>query len=578
MKHVLDEVREAADPKKLKRVDFLGMQDLRNIRRDYGITYLTRMHQEDSVSVQVLVQMLQKLEKSPILDYVDDAESETFTLTIMTEFQVEMLRKFGEDKILIDGTHGLNAYEIQLFSLVVVDEFGNGVPVAFCFSKKYDKEAMVHFFEKVKESVGAEIKTSVFMSDGAPQFYQAWAHVMGECEFVLLCWWHVSKNWMTNSHAKIKNEEKRKLVDSELRTLATSCLAPDEFERCLQRFISKLENDSETKTFYDYFITNYYDKRKMWAFSYRTFIGLNTNMYLENLHKRIKYLYLNGVACLRMDVSINALFHLVRDLTFDRMIKVAKSKASNKILRIRRSHTQSLQMSDADVCEDRAVGGWTVKSATSRGHYWVQKVADNCPQKLCLLECRACCACVHTFRCSCPDNTIYLNVCKHIHKVGQQMGHGPVITTPGVERIRQDVVMETQECLSAEIELTLARNCKTSIRNKLESIQRRIGETDVIDDADARLIERKLDAVLLILKKNTCQKKDIAAVVGTRTSRKKIEPQRSNLVRKKKKKRKEAKLLPIPSAAQLRECIKSLHGEDSLHIHTGYDHTYASTK
>lgn len=158
------------------------------------------------------------------------------------------------------------------------------------------------------------------------------------------------------------------------------------------------------------------------------------------------------------------------------------------------------------------------------------------------------------------------------------MGHGPVITTPGVERIRQDVVMETQECLSAEIELTLARNCKTSIRNKLESIQRRIGETDVIDDADARLIERKLDAVLLILKKNTCQKKDIAAVVGTRTSRKKIEPQRSNLVRKKKKKRKEAKLLPIPSAAQLRECIKSLHGEDSLHIHTGYDHTYASTK
>lgn len=99
---------------------------------------------------------------------------------------------------------------------------------------------------------------------------------------------------------------------------------------------------------------NYYNKREMWAFTYRKFVGLNTNMYLENLHKRIKHLYLNGTACLRMDVSINALFHLVRDLMFDRIIKIAKNQPSDKVLRICNSHRESTGISDADVSADEA--------------------------------------------------------------------------------------------------------------------------------------------------------------------------------------------------------------------------------
>ena len=38
----------------------------------------------------------------------------------MTQFQSELVLKFGNDKICIDGTHGLNGYNFQLYSIVVI--------------------------------------------------------------------------------------------------------------------------------------------------------------------------------------------------------------------------------------------------------------------------------------------------------------------------------------------------------------------------------------------------------------------------------------------------------------------------
>jgi len=38
-----------------------------------------------------------------------------FCLIIMTQFQSEMFLKFGKDKVCIDGTHGLNSYNFQLY-------------------------------------------------------------------------------------------------------------------------------------------------------------------------------------------------------------------------------------------------------------------------------------------------------------------------------------------------------------------------------------------------------------------------------------------------------------------------------
>jgi hypothetical protein len=90
-------------------------------------------------------EMMAKGDKSPILYYKQQGESgnydlcfskDDFCLIIMTQFQSELFLKFGNDKICIDGTHGLNGYNFQLYSLVVVDEYGNGYPVVFLFFKQ----------------------------------------------------------------------------------------------------------------------------------------------------------------------------------------------------------------------------------------------------------------------------------------------------------------------------------------------------------------------------------------------------------------------------------------------------------
>jgi len=78
--------------------------------------------------------MIAKGDESPIIYFKQQGNSDNnvqsftkddFCLIIMTQFQSELLMKFGNDKVCIDGTHGLNGYNFQLYTIVVVDEFGN---------------------------------------------------------------------------------------------------------------------------------------------------------------------------------------------------------------------------------------------------------------------------------------------------------------------------------------------------------------------------------------------------------------------------------------------------------------------
>lgn len=90
----------------------------------------------------------------------------------MTQYQSEMLIHFGNDKLCIDGTHGLNAYSFQLYTIVVIDEYRNGYPVAFCFSNKSDTATYKHYFNCIKNVVG-NINTHIFMTDDEQAFYNA---------------------------------------------------------------------------------------------------------------------------------------------------------------------------------------------------------------------------------------------------------------------------------------------------------------------------------------------------------------------------------------------------------------------
>ena len=89
-----------------------------------------------------------------------------------------MLKQFGSSIICIDSTHSTNQYGLHLTTTEVVAEFGNGIPVSFCFSQKKDTDTWIALFNDLKNKVGV-IKCNTFMSDDDdPAFYNAWEEVM----------------------------------------------------------------------------------------------------------------------------------------------------------------------------------------------------------------------------------------------------------------------------------------------------------------------------------------------------------------------------------------------------------------
>lgn len=75
-----------------------------------------------------------------------------FCMVVQTPFQSEMLQKFGKKEVCCNGTHGTNGYDFFLTTIHLVDEFGQGITVAWCLSSHEDQTAMVIFFKNIRNN------------------------------------------------------------------------------------------------------------------------------------------------------------------------------------------------------------------------------------------------------------------------------------------------------------------------------------------------------------------------------------------------------------------------------------------
>uniref|UniRef100_A0A8D9BAW8 MULE transposase domain-containing protein n=2 Tax=Cacopsylla melanoneura TaxID=428564 RepID=A0A8D9BAW8_9HEMI len=331
----------------------------------------------------------------------------------MTPFQEQMLKKLGGQKVCIDGTHGLNNYDFILHSILCVNEFGNGIPVAFMFSNRKDTSCFELFFKKVKERVGI-LKPEVFMSDDDPAYYNAWTSVMGPAQNQLLCAWHVIQNFKKNIrnkvHAKPQNE-KEKILEKCVSLMGEQ--EEENFQRSAKLLLEELVEDPDTRELGDYLEKYYMKRANVWALCYRKHLGINTNMYLEALHKKIKYSYLNGKKVRRLDLAINVLMKITRDIVFERITKVAENVETTK-MKISLSHVASETIDHCDI-QFKTNSSWRVNSSTSGNYCKVTRSKTKCPVEYCPLSCTECKICVHSYECTCMDSVLYFNICKHIH-------------------------------------------------------------------------------------------------------------------------------------------------------------------
>lgn len=139
-------------------------------------------HSNDATSVKAWVQTLRSDDKFSLIYYksqghVDsnfkELKEEDFLLLIMNHYQKSMLEKFGSDVICIDLAHGMNAYNFNLTTIMVLDDMREGFPCSFMISNRIDKKIFRIFFSQIKQLTGV-IQSNVFMSDMAKSFYNAW--------------------------------------------------------------------------------------------------------------------------------------------------------------------------------------------------------------------------------------------------------------------------------------------------------------------------------------------------------------------------------------------------------------------
>lgn len=180
----------------------------------------------------------------------------------------------------------------------------------------------------------------------------------------------------------------------------------------LQNFVTSLLLSAQTMEFGHYFEKYYLHNKESWAYCHRLHAGVNTNMSIERMHQTIKYLYLNGKQVKRLDKAINTLMKFIKDKLFDRLIVLNKGKVTSKIRELRKRHKTSKIM-DINAIVPSEIG-WEIPSSSRNEVYIVQTSKLDCD---CELICTSCKACLHSYSCTCLDNSIKWNMCKHIHLV-----------------------------------------------------------------------------------------------------------------------------------------------------------------
>ena len=428
---ILDSVRDNVEC--IDRTALLCRQDVYNVKHQYNIEG-TKLHENDHTSVSLWVDSLRSKEATdddsdnPIFIFkqqgheqtsdIDDVGKNDFLIGIQTCFQGEMLKKFGPAAICMDSTHGTNVYDFYLITILVLDDLGEGVPVGWIISNREDAAIIRQVLSIIKEKCG-DINTSIFMSDDADNFYNAWRSVFTVVNTKkLICAWHVDKSWRKGLQRHISSRVRQAEVYHHLRVLLSEGKMEVSFRLRLQQFISWLSNEEDLRIFLEYFQKEYVSRLEQWAPCYRIATVANTNMAVEAFHRSLKICYMEKKQNRRIDRLLHILLKIARDKVFERVIKTQKGKMTYRLSEINKRHRAAENIASSErQLSSLGDTSWKVLSTTKQSQlpYTVTKVmTQSCS---CSLRCSSCGVCVHTYMCTCMDFILHSTVCKHIHLV-----------------------------------------------------------------------------------------------------------------------------------------------------------------
>jgi hypothetical protein len=98
--------------------------------------------------------------------------------------------------VMMDSTHGTNQHGFSLFTLLVMDEYGNGLPAGWCITSNEKLTTIALALSKLKDAVHGWTPRT-FIVDDADAEIGAIRATFPQCK-ILLCLWHVKRSWIKN--------------------------------------------------------------------------------------------------------------------------------------------------------------------------------------------------------------------------------------------------------------------------------------------------------------------------------------------------------------------------------------------
>lgn len=287
------------------------MSDIYRLKKDIDAE-TTRLHSDDGQSTLAWVKRLQ--DQGAILGFKatsdpppqgSNLDADVFSLMIQTRWQEKMYRKFGNHIVGIDATHNTTVYRnLNLTTLMVRDDWGHGIPVAWMLASKGTEETITYFLQLIFVR-NPSVHPRNVMSDRDHAQINSCVKVWVSAA-VFLCWWHVLHAWQKHLRTS-DHPELWKLLKAWVRVPSSA-----EFNELWGK-IKQLAPEA----FLNYLEVTWLPERyvKMWSNVYRQgrdiYEDIDTNMLLEAWHHVLKGKFLHGKRNHRMDHLLHCLVNEV---------------------------------------------------------------------------------------------------------------------------------------------------------------------------------------------------------------------------------------------------------------------------
>ena len=191
-----------------------------------------------------------------------------FILGIQTPWQKDLMLKHGHNgAIAMDATFGTNFPKYPLFSLLVFDDWRNGIPVAWVLTSRMKEEDRVMWLEPLRRHLQKDMANflpSCFIVDDADYQWNAVKQAWPEDEVpIYLCSFHVLKNWKNHIWTKVPNLGT--LRDLVYKILHSFLYTPIEYKESEEDFLRRARDMSQSmfKFLYvekmEHYIKKYYN-------------------------------------------------------------------------------------------------------------------------------------------------------------------------------------------------------------------------------------------------------------------------------------------------------------------------------